>query len=73
MRRSVLALAWAVSITCSGGAVPAASPTTVAGVQLSGDAEIPNKARMNVQMALLGMSFNVDTITIDGKQFTKAR
>jgi hypothetical protein len=39
--------------------------------KLSGDAEIPNKARMNVQMALLGMSFNVDTITIDGKAYTK--
>ena len=39
--------------------------------KLSGDAEIPNKARMNVQMALLGMSFNVDTITVDGKQYTK--
>jgi hypothetical protein len=39
--------------------------------KLSGDAEIPNKARMNVQMALLGMSFNVDTITVDGKGYTK--
>jgi len=39
--------------------------------KLSGDAEIPNRARMNVQMALLGMSFNVDTITVDGKQYTK--
>lgn len=39
--------------------------------KLAGDAEIPNKARMNVQMALLGMSFNVDTITVDGKEYTK--
>jgi FlaG/FlaF family flagellin (archaellin) len=39
--------------------------------KLSGDAEIPSKARMNIQMALLGMSFNVDTITVDGKQYTK--
>ena len=39
--------------------------------KLSGDAEIPNKARMNVQLALLGMAFNVDTITVDGKQYTK--
>jgi hypothetical protein len=26
---------------------------------------------MSVQMALLGMSFNVDTITVDGKEYTK--
>lgn len=39
--------------------------------KLSGDAELPNKARMNVQMALLGMSFNVDTITVDGQEYTK--
>jgi hypothetical protein len=39
--------------------------------KLSGDAEMPNKARMNVQLALLGMSFNVDTITVDGKEYTK--
>lgn len=39
--------------------------------KLSGDAEIPNKARMNVQTALFGMSLNVDTITVDGKQYTK--
>jgi hypothetical protein len=39
--------------------------------KLSGDAELPNKARMNVQMALLGMSFNVDTIVLDGREYTK--
>lgn len=39
--------------------------------KLAGDAELPDKARMNVQMALLGMSFNVDTITLDGKEYTK--
>lgn len=39
--------------------------------KLSGDAELPNKARMSVQMALLGMSFNVDTVTVDGKEYTK--
>jgi len=39
--------------------------------KLSGDAELPNKARMNVQMALMGMAFNVDTITLDGKEYTK--
>lgn len=39
--------------------------------KLSGDAELPDKARMNVQMALFGMSFNVDTVTVDGKEYTK--
>ena len=40
--------------------------------KLSGDAELPNKAaRMNVQMALMGMAFNVETIMIDGKEYTK--
>jgi hypothetical protein len=39
--------------------------------KMSGDAAIPNNARLNVQIALLGMSFNVDTITVDGKGYTK--
>jgi hypothetical protein len=39
--------------------------------KLNGDAELPDKARMNVQMAMLGMSFNVDTIMLDGKEYTK--
>jgi len=39
--------------------------------KLSGDAELPNKARMNVQMALMGMAFDVDTIMLDGKEYTK--
>jgi hypothetical protein len=39
--------------------------------KLSGDAELPNKARMNVQMALLGMAFDVETIMLDGKEYTK--
>ena len=39
--------------------------------KLSGDAELPNKARMNVQMAVMGMSFDVDTIMLDGKEYTK--
>jgi hypothetical protein len=39
--------------------------------KLAGDAELPNKARMNVQMALMGMAFNVDTIMVDGKEYTK--
>jgi len=39
--------------------------------KLSGDAELPNKARMNVQMALMGMAFDIETITLDGKEYTK--
>lgn len=39
--------------------------------KLAGDAELPDKARLSVQMALLGMSFSVDTITLDGKEYTK--
>jgi hypothetical protein len=39
--------------------------------KLSGDAELPDKARMNVQMALMGMAFNVDTILLGGKEYTK--
>jgi len=39
--------------------------------KLSGDAELPNKARMNVQMNLLGMAFDVDTIMLDGREYTK--
>jgi hypothetical protein len=39
--------------------------------KLSGDAELPNKARMNVQMALMGMAFDVETIMLDGKEYTK--
>lgn len=40
-------------------------------LKLSGDAELPDKARMNVQMALMGMAFNVDTILLGGKEYTK--
>ncbi len=39
--------------------------------KLSGDAELPNKARMNVQMALMGMAFDIETIALDGKEYTK--
>lgn len=39
--------------------------------KLSGDAALPDNARMNVQMALLGRSFNVDTITVAGRGYTK--
>jgi hypothetical protein len=39
--------------------------------KLSGDAELPDKSRMRVQMALLGMSFDVETITVGGREYTK--
>lgn len=39
--------------------------------KLSGDAELPSKARMNVQLALMGMALDVETIMIDGKEYTK--
>lgn len=39
--------------------------------KLSGDAELPDKARMKVQLALMGMAFDVETIMLDGKEYTK--
>jgi hypothetical protein len=39
--------------------------------KLSGDAAVPNNARLNVQMTLLGTSYNTDTITVDGKGYAK--
>ena len=39
--------------------------------KMSGDAAIPNNARLNVQLTVLGMSYNTDTITVDGKGYTK--
>jgi hypothetical protein len=39
--------------------------------KLIGDAELPDKARMRVQMALLGMSFDIETITVDGNEYIK--
>jgi hypothetical protein len=39
--------------------------------KLSGDAELPSKARMSVQLALMRMTFDVETIMIDGKEYTK--
>jgi hypothetical protein len=39
--------------------------------KMSGDAAIPNNARLNVQVTLLGMSYNTDTISVDGKGYTK--
>src|SRR2546425_5138774 len=39
--------------------------------KMSGDAEVPDKARLNMQMALLGQSLSVDTITIGGRTFVK--
>jgi hypothetical protein len=39
--------------------------------KMTGDAEVPDKARLNMQMALLGQSLSVDTITIGGRTFSK--
>jgi hypothetical protein len=39
--------------------------------RLNGDAEIPDKSRLNTEMTLLGQSLSVDTITIGGRTFTK--
>lgn len=39
--------------------------------KLAGDAELPNKARMSVQMALMGMKLDVETISVDGTEYTK--
>lgn len=39
--------------------------------KMAGDAELPDKSRMNVQLALMGMSFDVETITLAGREFTK--
>jgi hypothetical protein len=40
-------------------------------LKLSGDAEMPDKARMNVQMSILGQNLSVDTVTIGGKTYTR--
>jgi hypothetical protein len=39
--------------------------------RLNGDAEIPDKSRLNTEMTLLGQSLSIDTITIGGRTFTK--
>jgi hypothetical protein len=39
--------------------------------KFSGDAEMPDKSRMNVQMSLFGQNLSIDTITVDGRTFTK--
>jgi len=38
--------------------------------KLSGDAELPDKARMSVELTVLGNAFKVDTIAIAGKEYT---
>src|SRR5919198_1508805 len=38
---------------------------------MRGDAEIPDKSRMTVEMALFGQSLNSDVITVGGKSYTK--
>jgi hypothetical protein len=39
--------------------------------KMSGDAEMPDKARLTTQMSLLGQSLSVDTITVDGRTFSR--
>jgi hypothetical protein len=39
--------------------------------KMTGDAEMPDKARLTTQMSLLGQSLSVDTVTIGGKTFSK--
>lgn len=39
--------------------------------KMNGDAELPDKSRMNVQLALMGTNFDVETITVAGREFTK--
>ena len=39
--------------------------------KMTGDAEMPDKARLTTQMSLLGQSLSVDTITIGGTTFSK--
>ena len=39
--------------------------------KLNGDAEMPDKSRLTTEMSLLGQSLSVDTITVDGRTFSK--
>jgi hypothetical protein len=39
--------------------------------KLTGDAEMPDKARLTTQMSLLGQSLSVDTVTIGGRTFSR--
>jgi len=39
--------------------------------KLNGDVEMPDKSRLTTQMSLLGQSLSVDTITVDGRTFSK--
>jgi hypothetical protein len=40
-------------------------------LKMTGDAEVPDKARINMQMSVLGQPLSVDTITIGGRTYTK--
>ena len=40
-------------------------------LKLRGDAEIPGKTRLNTELTILGQALSVDTITIDGRTFTR--
>jgi hypothetical protein len=39
--------------------------------KVSGDTEVPDKSRLTTQMSLFGQAFTVDTITIDGRSYTR--
>src|SRR6185437_7179243 len=39
--------------------------------KLNGDVEMPDKSWLTTQMSLLGQSLSVDTITVDGRTFSK--
>jgi len=39
--------------------------------EMGGDSELPDSTRSHLQMALYGTHFEVDTITIDGRAYTK--
>jgi hypothetical protein len=39
--------------------------------KMTGDAEMPDKARLTTQMSLLGQSLSVDTITVGGRTFSR--
>lgn len=39
--------------------------------KLSGDVELPNKSRMELQMSLLGQNLDVEMLSVDGKAYAK--
>jgi hypothetical protein len=39
--------------------------------KISGDVEVPDKSRLNLNMAFFGQNINIETITVGGKSYTK--